>query len=94
MHLIFCACPPQRRLTKVTLHAQQMEKGTLKYKQSKLLGEGGAKLRTGESASCKSLCPTNIEFSGRLWKDSESCFFLQVKAVKDVSLCEIETGNQ
>lgn len=40
MHLICCASPPQLRLTKVTLHAQQMEQGTVKYKQLKLL-EGG-----------------------------------------------------
>lgn len=41
MHLICCACPPQLRLTKVTLHAQQMEQGTVKYKQLKLLEGGG-----------------------------------------------------
>lgn len=51
----------------------------------------------GESASRKSYSLTEIEFSGRLWKDSETViffFFLQVKAVKDVSLCEMETGNE
>lgn len=77
MHLICCACPPQLRLTKVTLHAQQMEQGTVKYKQLKLLEAGGGE-RSGESASRKSSRPTKIEFSGRLWKRrvSELCFFL------------------
>lgn len=91
--------PPPLRFSKLTLHARQMEQGTVKYKQLKLIEErgGGMRERTGESASRKSSRLTNIEFSGRLWKDRKSwllLFFLQVKAVKDISLCEMETGNE
>lgn len=59
------------RFTKLTLHAQLTERGTVKYKQLKLIGGATA----GESASRKSYSLTEIEFSGRLWKNGETFFF-------------------
>lgn len=100
MLLICCARPsphPPLRFIKLTLHARQMEQGTVKYKQLKLIEDRGGGMRADGWEPPVNLPVLPISSSQGGFGRTESrgyYYFLQVKAVKDISLCEMETGNE